>query len=124
MWYLNKADGEIKELQDGVTQIPREAVTSEELTFGSGDTGDLMTTEAALAKKNVICSTIEIVTPDTPTRYNIDYKGYYSEEHRCYVYWGLTAPGQAATHVSYEYTYLKQHEIVRANITSGRLLRG
>jgi len=124
MWYLTKANEEVKELQDGVTQIPREAVTSEELTYGSGASGDLMTTEAALAKKNVIPQTVEIVTPSTATIYNSDYKVYYSEGHRVYVYRGLSTLGQAATHVSYEWTYLKQHEVVRANISSGRLLRG
>jgi len=123
-YYQDEADKLVKEINDETRDIPREGVTSEALVFGSGDSGALHTDEAPLTKKNIIPETVEVVTPATPTEYNRDFQIYYSIAHRTWVYRGLSTLGQAATHVSYEYSYLRLREIERLGVRTGVLERG
>jgi len=123
MFYKGEYDRIVAGLNDGSIVIPRQSVASESVTFGSGAAGDLMTTEAKLAKRNVIAETLRIVTPSTETEYDRDYRIYYSAEHRCWVYWGLSSLGQAATVVGYEYDYAMRHEIRTSQTWCGSLER-
>jgi len=124
MFYRSEYERIVAGLDDGSISVPREAVTSETLTYGTGASGDLATTEAKLAQRNVIAETLRIVTPSAETEYEFDYRVWYSSEHRCWVYEGLSTLGQAATAVSYEYDHAMRHELRTSDTWCGSLERG
>lgn len=123
-WFRERAEELIQMLNDGRILIPNESVSSETLTYGSGASGDLMTTQAKLAKACIVPETVRIATPSTETEQGRDYIIGYSAGHRTWVYEGWTTLGQAATAVSYEYNYLRQREIVKPQVGWGNLARG